>query len=118
MGIRRLERREWRGFCIYASRVLIGKHVEMQVLSLQFGSQVGARRVPLFGMAYDPASDVLELLFGDELDHLIRAPRELYVDEGSLGIVSLQIVDSDGIRQIVTLHDPLLLASPDNSRGR
>jgi hypothetical protein len=117
MSIRRVERGEWSGFCIYASRVLVGKQVDMQVLSLQIGSQIEARRMPLFGMAYDPASDVLELLFGDELDHLIRAPRELYVDEGSLGIVSLQVVDSDGIRQIITLRDPLLLASPDNMRS-
>ena len=114
MSIRRLERGEWNGFCIYATRALIGKQVEMQVLSLEFGFQVEAQRVPLFGMAYDPTNDVLELLFGDELDHLIRAPRELYVDEGSLGVVTLQIVDSDGIRQIITLRDPLLLASPDH----
>ena len=117
MSIRRLERGEWSGFCIHASRVLAGKQVEMQVLSLQIGSRLEARRVPLFGMAYDPASNVLELLLGEELDHLIRAPRELYVDEGSLGIVSLQIVNSDGIRQIITLRDPLLLASPDRMRS-
>jgi len=116
MSIRRLERGEWSGFCIYATRALVGKQVEMEILSLQIGSQVEARRVPLFGMAYDPASDVFELLFGDALDHLIRAPRELYVDEGSPGVVSLQIVDSDGIRQIITLRDPLLLASPDRMR--
>jgi len=116
MSIRRLERGEWTGFCIYATRVLVGKRAEMEVLSLELGSQVEVRRVPLSGMAYDAASDVLELLFGDEMDHLIRAPRELYVDEESLGIVSLQIVDSGGIRQIITLRDPLLLASPDNGR--
>ena len=44
-----------------------------------------------------------------ELEHLIRAPREFYVDEEPLGITSLQIIDAEGVRQIVTLRDPLML---------
>jgi hypothetical protein len=62
-------------------------------------------------MAYDPKGDVLELLIG-ELDHLIRAPRELYVDKELLGIVSFQIIDAEGVRQIATLRDPLMLPGP------
>jgi hypothetical protein len=58
---------------------------------------------------------VLELLIG-ELDHLIRAPRELYVDEELLGIVSFQIIDAEGVRQIVTLRDPLMLPGPEAFR--
>jgi Family of unknown function (DUF5335) len=51
---------------------------------------------------------VLELLLG-ELEHLIRAPREFYVDEEPLGITSLQIIDAEGVHQILTLRDPLML---------
>jgi len=62
-------------------------------------------------MSYHPHDDVLELLAGD-LDHLICRPRELYVDEAPLGIICLQIVDADGLRQIVTLSDPPMLPKP------
>jgi hypothetical protein len=111
MTIRKLERNEWYGFCLRASRGFVGKHVEIEIVSLQIGSQFEARRLPLLGMAYDPKSDVLEMLIG-ELDHLVRAPRELYVDEELFGISSLQIIDAEGIRQIITLHEPLMLPAP------
>ncbi len=111
MGIRRLEPSEWGGFCIFVSRGFIGKQVELEVASLQIGFQVQARRVPLWGMSYDPERDVLDVLMGD-LDHLIPGPREFYVDDASAGEIHLQIVDADGVRQIITLRDPLMLPSP------
>lgn len=111
MTIRRVERGEWRGFCIRVSRECIGKHAIIEVMSLEFGCQVQARRVPMIAMVFDPRSDVLELLVGD-IDHLIRSPRELYVDDTPFGVVTLQIVGADGVRQIVTLQDPLMLPAP------
>jgi hypothetical protein len=116
MTIRRLERSEWSGFCIRASRALLGKHVEISVVSAQIGFQPEARRLPLLGIAYDPKNDLLQLFLG-ELDHMIRAPRELYVDEEPLGTVSLQIIDAEDVRQIVTLRDPLMLAGPQSFPG-
>jgi hypothetical protein len=108
MTIRRLQRDDWSGFCIHVTRGFLGKWVDIEVVSLQIGFQPEARRLPLIGISYDPKSDVLELLLG-ELEHLIRAPREFYVDEELLGITSLQIIDAEGVRQIVTLRDPLML---------
>ena len=116
MTIRRLERSEWRGFCVRATRGFLGKHVEIEIASLHIGAQLGARRLPLLGMTYDPRGDVLELLVGD-VDHLIRAPREFYVDEQPLGLISLQIIDAEGVQQIVTLRDPLLLPGPNHFPG-
>jgi hypothetical protein len=110
MSIRRLEPREWGGFCVFVSRGFIGKHVELEVGSLQIGFQVQARRVPLLGMSYDPERDLLEILMGD-MDHLIPGPREFYVDDAPAGEIQLQIVDADGVRQIITLRDPLMLQS-------
>jgi hypothetical protein len=117
MTIRRLERSEWAEFCTYASRGWVGRWADIEVASHQIGSQVEARRLPLFGMSYDPKDDVLELLVG-ELRHLIWAPREFYVDEPPLGIVCLQIIDADGIQDIVTLREPLMLPNLHGTTGR
>ena len=108
MTIRRLQRDDWSGFCIRVTRGFLGKWVDIEVASLQIGFQPEARRLPLIGISYDPKSDVLELLLG-ELEHLIRAPREFYVDEEPLGITSLQIIDAEGVHQILILRDPLML---------
>lgn len=111
MTIRRLERSEWTGFCVHASRGYIGKWVRIEVGSPLIGAQLEAQRVPLIGLTYDPKDDVLELIAGD-LDHLIRAPRGLWVDEQPDGNLSLQVIDEDGAYQIVTLREPLMLPSP------
>jgi hypothetical protein len=111
MAIRRLERTDWDEFCTRASRGLVGRQADIEVASLQVGFQLAAHRLPLIGMSYDRKSDVLELLVG-ELEHLIRGPRELYVDEEPLGLVTLQIIDADGSRQIVTLREPVMLPGP------
>jgi hypothetical protein len=108
MTMRRLERTEWIGFCAYASRGLIGRHANIEVASRAGGTRLEARQLPLFGMAYDPKDDVLELFVG-QLRHLIWAPREFYVDEVPLGLVCLEIIDADGVREIVTLREPLML---------
>jgi len=60
---------------------------------------------------HSSACDVLQLLVGD-LSHLIRAPRELYVDEEPLGLITFQIIDAEGVRQIITLREPLRLPVP------
>ena len=108
MTIRKLQHDDWSGFCAHVTRGFLGKQVDIEVASLQIGCQPEARRLPLIGISYDPKSDVLELLLG-ELEHLIRAPREFYVDDDPLGITSLQIIDADGVYQILTLRDPLML---------
>ncbi len=111
MTIRKLRRDDWSGFCAHVTRGFLGKRVDIEVASLQIGFQPEARRLPLIGISYDPKSDVLELLLG-EFEHLIRAPREFYVDEEPLDITSLQIIDADGVRQILILRDPLMLPRP------
>jgi Family of unknown function (DUF5335) len=116
MSIRRLERDDWSGFCIRASRFSCGKRADIEVVSLQMGFQPGARQLPLIGMSYDPKGDVLHLLL-DTLSHSIRAPRELYVDEEPLGIVSFAVIDAEGVQQIVTFRDPLLLPATRLSRS-
>jgi hypothetical protein len=112
MSIRRLERSEWQDFCNRASHDLLGKAVAIEVSSLELGAQPETQRLPLLGMSYDPQDDVFELIVGD-VDHLIRGPREVYVDETPLvDSVTLQFLDADGVKQIVTFRDPLMLPAP------
>lgn len=112
MTIRKLERNEWDGLCLRVTRYCVGMQAMVEVMSVEFGCQVEVQRSPMLGMSYDPRSDVLALLIGD-LDHLIRAPRELYYDDSPFGRMALQIVDADGVRQILTLQHPLMLPTPE-----
>jgi len=110
MAIRRLERNDWGGFCMLATQGYFGRQVSIEVFSLEVGAQPEVQRSPLVGISYDPKSDVLQVLLG-EVSHLVHGPREVYVDEELLGAVSVEVIDAEGIRQILTLREPAMLPS-------
>jgi hypothetical protein len=111
MTVRKLEKRQWRPYLDRVSKGLIGKRAEVEVASLDLGAQVLAEWLPLLGITFDPKDDIVEIAL-DGVDHLVVRPKELYVDEGPLGVASLEIVDTAGIRQIVKLRDPVMLPAP------
>jgi hypothetical protein len=115
MATRKLDKKEWRSFFDRFSTRLEGKQAEIEVVSLQLGDQVEADWLPLLGIAYDPNDDIVEVALED-LDHLIAKPRELYVEEGPGGLAALEIVDSDDVKQIIKLRDPLMLPAPPQAR--
>ena len=48
---------------------------------------------------------------------MIPEPREIYVDDGLEGLMSIEIVDTEGTKQIIKLRDPLMLPAPANQFG-
>ena len=111
MTIRRLEKPEWRPIFDTMSKILEAKVAEVEVASLDLGDQTQAEWLPLIGITYDPRDDAVEIAL-DGHDHMIRKPREIYMDDGAAGLTSLEIVDADGVRQIVKLKDQLMLPAP------
>jgi hypothetical protein len=108
MSTRRIQRTEWIAFFDHTSALLIGKRADVEISSMEIGAQVVAHLVPLLGMVYDPKDDVLEIAL-DGLDHIVRSPREIYVDDPPFGAMHLAVTDGEGVRRIITLSDPLLL---------
>lgn len=111
MTIRRLEKSKWRAYFDGITKLLEGKHAQIEVASLALGDQIEAKWVPLLGLSYDPKDDIVEVAL-DGLDHLIRKPREIYVDDDVGGLMSIEVVDSDDTKQIIKLRDPLMLPAP------
>jgi hypothetical protein len=48
----------------------------------------------------------------EDVDHIIRKPREVFIDQESTLLKSMEVVDQDGNRQIIKLRDPLMLPEP------
>jgi uncharacterized protein DUF5335 len=55
--------------------------------------------------------DVLDVAM-EGLDRMIPKPREIYVEDGGVGLASVAIVDAEETRQIVKLRDPMALPAP------
>src|SRR5215210_6270415 len=102
---KKLEKSIWRSYFDTVSKALVGKRVEIEVASLKLGDQIEAEWLPLIGITYDPKDDLIEVAL-EGVDHLIYKPREIWIE----------VVDGDGVRQIVTLSDPLMLPAPQPAR--
>jgi hypothetical protein len=115
MTTRKLDKKQWRAFFDGVTTMLEGKQAEIEVASLRLGDQVGAEWLPLIGISYDPKDDIVEVAL-DGLDHLIHNPREIYLEDGSEGMMALEIVDGDDEKQIIKLQDPLMLPALSQTR--
>lgn len=109
MATRKLEKSEWQPYFDRVTRSLGATQVTIEVASLRIGDQLAVDHVPLNGILYDPKSDALEVVT-DAVDHMIRKPAEIYVEESASGMASLEVVEGDGTKQIVMLSAPLLIA--------
>ena len=111
MALLKLEKSKWRTFFDRVSKRLVGKRAEIDVESLALGARVEGKWLPLFGIVYDPKNDLIEIAVED-LDHMVHKPREIYVDDGTTGLISLEVLDGDGVQHIVQFRDPLMLPLP------
>jgi hypothetical protein len=112
MATLRLEKAAWQRYFEQISNTLLGKRAEIEVASLKLGDQLAAEWVPLLGIAYDTNNDLVDIKL-EGRDHMIRRPREIYVDFGPAGLSSLEVIDADDARHIVKLREPLMLPPPD-----
>jgi hypothetical protein len=92
--------------------VLMGKRAEVEAASLDLGDQIVAEWVPLLGVTYDAQDDLLDVALNG-LNHLIRRPREIYVQESPKGVEAIAVVSADGVKQILHLKDPLMLPAAE-----
>ena len=93
MTVQNLKKPEWSPFFDHLSKTLAGSQVEIDVGSLKLGGQVQANWIPLIGLVYDPKDDLVEVAL-EGLDHLIRGPREIHVEEGDGQLVSIEVLKS------------------------
>jgi hypothetical protein len=106
-----LPKQAWKSYFEAMSDVLIGKWAEVEVATLDLGDQIVAERLPLLGITYDTKDDLVDVSLGGEnqLNHLIRHPRQIEIVEGVDGLRSIGITSGDGTVQVLRLRDPLRL---------
>jgi hypothetical protein len=92
------------------SRALVGKWAEIEVAAMDLGDTVVAEWIPMLGITYDSRDDLLDVAL-DRMNHLIRHPKDIVVEEDQAGLSSVAVLDSEGTRQIVHLRVPLMLPS-------
>ena len=109
--IRRLKKAEWRSYLDRIARALIGRRAAIEIRSPQFSNDIQAEWLPLQGISYDPRKDILEVAVTG-LRHMIRKPLHLVVEEDGGQLATLEIIDQDGLSQIVRLREDAARPAP------
>lgn len=108
MATAEIDKAAWQQYLDGISRLVLARPADVEVASLAAGVQQQASWLPLVGVLYDRHNDLIAFTF-DGLDHMIRQPRALYVEQEGLRLRSLEVVSADGARHILRLREPLLL---------
>ena len=111
---RQIPQAEWPAYFDSMSETMAGTQAELEVASLGLGDQLEAEWVKFEGITYEPNDDVLEFVLED-LDHMIGKPREIWVDETPHSLLSLEVVDAEGLRHILLLRTPMMLPTPEKA---
>ena len=116
MAVQKIHKSEWRGFFDWLSKGLVGARAEIEVAALNLGDQIEAEWLPLLGIAYDQKDDVLEIAL-EGGDHLIYGPQQVWADLSVGEMMSFEVIDDQGVSQIIKLRQPLMLPSPSPLGG-
>jgi len=111
MAAQKIDKSKWQAFFDRLSRGLVGMRAEIEVASLALGDHIEAEWLPLMGITYDSKNDVLEIAL-EGLDHLIKHPKEVWADAGVGALLNFEVIDGEGVSQIIQLREPLMLPAP------
>jgi uncharacterized protein DUF5335 len=106
--VRAIPKPTWQSFFDSIADALTGRRVEIEAAALDIGDQIVAEWLPLVGISYDRHDDLVDVALGG-LDHLIRHPSEIVVQEGPRGVETITVATEDGTKQILRLKDPMML---------
>ena len=118
MAVTKLHKSKWSVYFDRMSKELLSKRAEVEVAGVPLGDQIQAEWLPLLGIVYDHKNDLVHVILGGpeaHLDHMIRRPRDIYVSEGAARLENVVVLDGDGLEQILTLRDPLMLPAPSEA---
>lgn len=102
MATKRLDEEEWGRYFDNAAGTLLGRKATVEVVAPDVGAQFAAVGVNVIGIVYDPKDKLLEVAL-DGMDHLIRHPQEIYVEETPRGLSAVEATDGSGRKHIVQI---------------
>jgi len=109
MNTYQIKTTEWQSQLDNVSRKLESRKLDIDIIGMDIGSQHEANAIVFKGMAYDPVSDVVEIS-SEDFEHRIYSPSAIYLTEEQEHIKSIEIIDGEDRRQIITFADQLLLS--------
>ncbi len=111
---KQIPKERWGTYLENLTKQLEGRWITMEVLDKEFGDQYEVEKLPLAFFFYDHKDDVVEIAVGGwttsfpvELRHFVHHPTEIW-EKDLIGTepTGFLIVDTDGRKTVITVHEP------------
>jgi hypothetical protein len=107
LDTREIPQSDWQAYFDDLSRRLQAPPVTVEVDGAEIGAQIEAEHTTLAGISYDRRDDVLVVGVGshggEQLEHLVSNPRQIYVAEGD-GEMTIDVQDGEGIKTLIRVQ--------------
>lgn len=114
MSTRQIPANDWQTYFNRVGKALGTRAVQIEVDALDLGSQTEAKWIGLTNLSYDPHGQTIDI-GTDTLDHRIKQPQEIWVQETADGLQAVEVVRPDGAKEIIRLDQALMLPAPAKS---
>lgn len=111
MALVQLARSRWQAYFDAASRAAGAQTTRVEVTGLGLGDRIAADHADLVGISYEPGDDTLTL-FLEGLEHRIRHPRAIHVEQDLAALHSIEAIDAEGAHHIIQFTAALELPAP------
>ncbi len=112
MTDRSIDKKDWGAYFETLSGMLSGKRILIEVASPLIGDQIEANWTPLTGITYDHKDDLIDITV-EGLDHMIRAPKSVYVHHDDKHIAAIEILDAEDQKHILKFKEPFFFGKFD-----
>ncbi len=106
MSNKKLQESEYESYFNALSRKMEGMPSELKVMAVSIMARDMTEWIPFYGISYDPAEKTVSLI-SEYIDHRIKNPASVYVEETDSGVKSIEINGGDGFTHRITFKEPI-----------
>ncbi len=108
MSNKKLQESEYETYFNTLSKGMKGGTAELEVMAVSIMDREQTDWIPFYGISYDPSEKTISII-SEFIDHHIKNPTEINVQEGEKGVESVEINGGDGYTHRVKFKNPIAL---------
>jgi hypothetical protein len=108
MSNKKLQESEYEGYFNSLSKGMKDEAAEIEVMAVSIMDRELTDWIPFFGISYDPSEKTISII-SEFIDHHIKNPTEITVQEGDKGVESIEINGGDGYTHRIKFKNPIAL---------
>ena len=106
MKRKKLEEPEYETYFDTLSKGLKSQTAEIEIMAVGLMDREQTNWISFYGISYDPSEKIISITC-EYINHQIKKPREVMVQESDTGIAAIEITGGDGYTHLIKFKTPI-----------